>query len=275
MAYAVSLSTPFATSLRFTAMENPSSPTRRHFIATTAALAASAVTLQAQSKPAAAPAPAGPFKLDPLPYAEDALEPNIDAVTMGIHHGKHHKAYVDNLNKALAPHAELQKRSLETLIGDIAFLPEDIRKPVENNGGGHWNHTFFWKLMAKPGPGIGGAPKDGPLAAAIDSAFGSFAKFQEKFADAATKRFGSGWAWLIAKADGKLAVVSTPNQDNPLMQGIVPNSDRGTPLLALDVWEHAYYLKYQNKRAEYITNWWNVVNWPAATALFEKAGKAK
>jgi Fe-Mn family superoxide dismutase len=193
-------------------------------------------------------------------------------MTMGIHHGKHHQAYVDNLNKAIAPHAELQKKTLEQLIGDIAFLPEDLRKPVENNGGGHWNHTLFWKLMGKPGaPGIGGPPPAGALATAIDAAFGSFAKFQEKFADAGMKRFGSGWAWLIAKSDGKLAVVSTPNQDNPLMQGIVPNSDRGTPVLALDVWEHAYYLKYQNKRADYITGWWNVVNWNEAGALFAAA----
>lgn len=261
-------------------MQDSSAPTRRQFIAT--ALALTTVAAHAQHEPAtgapapkpAAPAPTGPFKLDPLPYALDALEPHIDAMTMGIHHGKHHQAYVDNLNKALAPHSDLQKRTLEQLIGDLAFLPEDIRKAVENNGGGHWNHTFFWKIMAKPGPGIGGDPKDGPLAVAIDSAFGSFTKFKEKFAEAATKRFGSGWAWLVVKADGKLAVVSTPNQDNPLMQGTVPNLDRGTPVLALDVWEHAYYLKYQNKRADYIAGWFNLINWPVATALFEAAGKA-
>jgi Fe-Mn family superoxide dismutase len=247
--------------------------TRRQFIVTTASAAAA---VAADPKPAApaASAPAGPFKLDPLPYAADALEPHIDAMTMGIHHGKHHQAYVDNLNKALASHQDLQKKSLEQLIGDIAFLPEDIRKPVQNNGGGHWNHTLFWKLMGKSGTsGVGGEPKDGPLAVAINGAFGSFAKFQEKFADAAMKRFGSGWAWLIAKADGKLAVVSTPNQDNPLMQGIVPNGDRGTPVLALDVWEHAYYLKYQNKRADYVAGWWNVVNWDAANDLFAAATK--
>jgi superoxide dismutase, Fe-Mn family len=249
--------------------------TRRQFIATAAA-AAAAGAANAQTTPAAAPAPSGPFKLSPLPYAADALEPHIDAMTMGIHHGKHHQAYVDNLNKALAPHPDLQKKPLDQLIGDITFLPEDIRKPVQNNGGGHWNHNLFWTLMGKPGAaGIGGAPPDGPLAVAINDTFGSFDKFKEKFADAAMKRFGSGWAWLVAKAGGKLAIVSTPNQDNPLMQAVVPNSDRGAPVLALDVWEHAYYLKYQNKRAEYVTNWWNVVNWTAAGALFDAAGKAK
>lgn len=261
---------------------------RRHFLLTTAAsaaaLAGGAEHLSAQDKPAAAaaapaPAPAGPYTLEPLPYAEDALEPIIDAATMGIHHGKHHKAYVDNLNKAVAPHEKLHKKTVEELIADINFLPEDIRKAVENNGGGHWNHTFFWKLMAKPGaPGVGGAP-DGPLGEAINAAFGSFDKFKEKFAEAAAKRFGSGWAWLIVKSDGKLAVVSTPNQDNPLMQGVVPNGDRGVPVLGLDVWEHAYYLKYQNKRPDYVTAWWNVVNWNAAAELFaaatEKGGKKK
>ncbi|HWB05139.1 MAG TPA: superoxide dismutase [Verrucomicrobiales bacterium] len=259
-------------------MQKPATSTRRHFIATaSAAVAATAVAANAQEKPAAAapaPAPAGPFKLAPLPYAADALEPHIDAATMGIHHDKHHQAYVDNLNKALASHADLQKRTLEALIGEIKFLPEDLQKPIQNNGGGHWNHMLFWSLMAKPGAGVGGTPT-GSLAAAIDASFGSFAKFQEKFADAAMKRFGSGWAWLITKGDGKVAVVSTANQDNPLMQGIVPNADRGTPVLALDVWEHAYYLKYQNKRADYIKSWWNVVNWPAATTLFESAAKGK
>ncbi len=254
-------------------MNTPSTSTRRHFIATAAA-AATAVTVKAQA-PAAPAAPAGPFKLAPLPYANDALEPSIDAMTMGIHHGKHHQAYVDNLNKALASHADLHKHSIDTLIADITFLPEDIRKPVQNNGGGHWNHTFFWSLMAKPGePGVGGEPGDSPLAREITGAFGSFAKFQEKFADAAMKRFGSGWAWLIVKADGKLAVVSTPNQDNPLMQGIVPNGDRGIPILALDVWEHAYYLKYQNKRADYVAGWWKVVNWSAANAAYAAAVKS-
>lgn len=257
-------------------MHHSSNPTRRQFITTaTAAAAATVVVAHAQAPAPAAPAPTGPFKLDPLPYAQDALEPHIDAMTMGIHHGKHHQAYVDNLNKALAPHPDLHKKSLEQIIGDITFLPEAIRKPVQNNGGGHWNHTLFWKLMGKPGsPGIGGEPAEGPLATAITTAFGSFAKFKELFTDAAMKRFGSGWAWLIVKkADGKLAVVSTPNQDNPLMQAVVPNGERGTPLLALDVWEHAYYLKYQNKRADYVAGWWNLVNWAEVTALFEQAVK--
>lgn len=253
-------------------MNSTPTPTRRQFLKSAAA-AATAVTVNAQS-PAPAAAPAGPFKLAPLPYAQDALEPFIDAVTMGIHHGKHHQAYVDNLNKALAPHADLQKHTIETLIADITFLPEDIRKPVQNNGGGHWNHAFFWSLMGKPGtPGVGGEPGDSPLAREITGAFGSFAKFKEKFAEAAMKRFGSGWAWLIVKADGKLAVVSTPNQDNPLMQAIVPNGDRGIPILGLDVWEHAYYLKYQNKRADYVTGWWNVVNWEAVNAGYAAAIK--
>jgi Fe-Mn family superoxide dismutase len=253
--------------------------TRRHFLTTTAA-AATAVAAQAQAPaaPAAAapaPAPTGPFTLDPLPYAQDALEPHVDAMTMGIHHGKHHKAYVDNLNKAIAPHADLQKATLEKLIGDISFLPEDIRKAVQNNGGGHWNHAFFWKLMGKPGTsGVGGNMPDSPLGRAVAGDLGGFDKLKEKFADAATKRFGSGWAWLILrKTDGKLAVVSTPNQDNPLMQAIVPNSDRGIPILALDVWEHAYYLKYQNKRADYIAAWWNVVNWNTVLANYDAAVK--
>ena len=248
--------------------------TRRHFIATATA-AVTAVAAHAQA-PAAAPAPVGPFKLDPLPYAPDALEPHVDAMTMGIHHGKHHKAYVDNLNKALAPHADLQKQSLEKLIGDITFLPEDIRKPVQNNGGGHWNHSLFWKLMGKPGtPGVGGEVPDSPLGRAIGEKFGSFDKFKTDFADAAMKRFGSGWVWLVVRnLDATLAIVSTPNQDNPLMQAIVPNGDRGTPILALDVWEHAYYLKYQNKRADYVTAWWNVLNWNPALAAYDAAMKS-
>ena len=257
-------------------MHTSSSTTRRHFIATAAAAAAvTAARAQAPAAAAPAPAPAGPFTLDPLPYAPEALEPHLDAMTMGIHHGKHHKAYVDNLHKAVATHDDLKKKTVAELITDISFLPEDIRKAVQNNGGGHWNHSLFWKLMGKPGaPGVGGEPGDSPLAREITGAFGSFTKFQEKFADAGMKRFGSGWAWLIIRnADSKLAIVSTPNQDNPLMQGTVPNSDRGTVLLALDVWEHAYYLKYQNKRADYINGWWNLVNWNAANDLFAAATK--
>lgn len=248
--------------------------TRRQFLATaTAAAAASAVNAQTPAAAPAAAAPTGPFTLAPLPYEPAALEPHIDALTMTIHHGKHHKAYVDNLNKAIAPYTELQKKPLEALIGDLNFLPEDIRKPVQNNGGGHWNHAFFWSLMAAPGkPGIG-EPGDNPLTREITGAFGSMEKFKAAFAEAGMKRFGSGWAWLIVKADGKLAVVSTANQDNPLMQGIVPNGDRGVPILGLDVWEHAYYLHYQNKRADYITAWWNVVNWNAVQKNYEAALK--
>jgi Fe-Mn family superoxide dismutase len=198
--------------------------------------------------------------LPPLPYDKAALEPHIDATTMEIHHDRHHNAYVTNLNNALAGHADLEALSLEDLCKGINNVPEAIRGPVRNNGGGHWNHTFFWNIMA---PNAGGAPT-GALAEAIDSAFGSFDAFKEAFAKAGVGRFGSGWAWLVKK-DGKLAITSTPNQDNPLMDG------SGTPLLGLDVWEHAYYLKYQNKRPDYIAAWWNVVNWSAVAELFAKA----
>ncbi len=191
-----------------------------------------------------------PFELPPLPYAADALEPHIDKQTMEIHHGKHHAAYVNNLNKALESQPDLQKLSIDELCRSLDKAPDSIRTAVRNNGGGHWNHSMFWKLMKKGG---GGEPK-GEVAAAIKSAFGSFADFKTKFAAAGTGRFGSGWAWLIAK-DGKLTIESTPNQDNPLMSG------GGTPILGLDVWEHAYYLKYQNRRPDYIEAWWNVVNW--------------
>jgi superoxide dismutase, Fe-Mn family len=246
---------------------------RRHFLATASATAATVAGHASAQAPAAAPAaPAGPFTLAPLPYAPEALEPHIDAVTMGIHHGKHHKAYVDNLNKALAPYTELQKKPLEAIIGDLNFLPEDIRKPVQNNGGGHWNHAFFWSLMAAPGkPGVGAPAAGGSIGQDIAAKFESLEKFQALFAEAAMKRFGSGWAWLIVKADKSLAVVSTGNQDNPLMQGIVPNGERGVPILGLDVWEHAYYLKYQNKRADYVSAWWNVVNWNAVQKNYEAA----
>lgn len=189
------------------------------------------------------------FELPKLPYSVDALEPYIDAQTMTIHHGKHHQAYVNNLNGALEKHPELAGKSLESLLGDLNAVPEDIRVAVRNNGGGTWNHNLFWEIMA---PKAGGAPQGG-LARAIDAAFGSFDAFKGEFEKAAMGRFGSGWAWLIRKGGG-LAVVSTANQDTPLSEGLVP-------VLAIDVWEHAYYLKYQNRRAEYITNWWNVVNW--------------
>jgi Fe-Mn family superoxide dismutase len=187
--------------------------------------------------------------LPQLPYAPDALEPYIDKQTMEIHHGKHHNAYVTNLNKALEGHADLQALSIDQLLSSLDGVPEIIRPAVRNNGGGHWNHSMFWKIMKKGG---GGEPT-GALADAIKSAFGSFADFKAKFAQAAVGRFGSGWAWLIVK-DGKLAIESTPNQDNPLMSG-------GKTVMGLDVWEHSYYLKYQNRRPDYIEAWWNVVNW--------------
>jgi superoxide dismutase, Fe-Mn family len=197
------------------------------------------------------------FELPKLPYAADALEPYIDAQTMTIHHDKHHQAYVTNLNGAIEKHPELASKSLEDLLMDLNAVPEDIRGVVRNHGGGTWNHSMFWEIMA---PNAGGAPS-GELAKAIDTAFGSFDAFKSEFEKAATGRFGSGWAWLVKKGSG-LAVVSTANQDNPL-------SDDMTPVLGIDVWEHAYYLKYQNRRPEYITNWWNVVNWDAAAERYK------
>ena len=201
-------------------------------------------------------------ELPALPYAKEALEPYIDALTMEIHHGRHHKAYVDNLNKAIADHAALEAKSLEALIADLASVPDASRGPVRNTGGGHWNHSFFWKILA---PKAGGVPT-GKLADAINAAFGSFAEFQAKFEAAGIGRFGSGWAWLVANG-GKLEIVSTPNQDNPLMGKAVAGVE-GKPLLGVDVWEHAYYLKYQNKRADYLKAFWNVVNWNAVAGNF-------
>jgi len=192
-----------------------------------------------------------PFTLPPLPYPYDALEPNIDAKTMEIHHTKHHQAYVNNLNAAIEKAPELAGKSLDDLMRGINSVPEAVRTAVRNNGGGHWNHSMFWELM---GPGKGGEPS-GKLADAIKSAFGDFAKFKEQFAAAAAGRFGSGWAWLISDG-GKLSITSTPNQDNPLMDG-------KKAILGLDVWEHAYYLKYQNRRPDYVSAWWNTVDWDA------------
>ncbi len=197
------------------------------------------------------------YELPPLPYAPDALEPYFDKLTMEIHHGRHHKAYVDNLNKAIAGNAALEAKSLEALIGDLASVPDAIRGPVRNNGGGHWNHSFFWNILA---PNAGGTPT-GALADAINSAFGSFAEFQAKFEAAGLGRFGSGWVWLVSH-EGKLAIVTTPNQDNPLM-GKAISGVEGKVLLGADVWEHAYYLKYQNKRADYLKAFWSLVNWAA------------
>jgi Fe-Mn family superoxide dismutase len=198
------------------------------------------------------------FTLPPLPYAYDALEPHIDARTMEIHHTKHHQAYVNNLNAAVEKAPELAGKSLDELMRGINSVPEAVRTAVRNNGGGHWNHTMFWEIM---GPGKGGEPS-GAVGDAIKSSFGDFSKFKEQFAAAATSRFGSGWAWLVNDG-GKLSITSTPNQDNPLMEG-------KTPILGLDVWEHAYYLKYQNKRPDYIGAWWNTVNWDAVAQRFGK-----
>jgi superoxide dismutase, Fe-Mn family len=206
-------------------------------------------------------APHMSFTLPPLPYSFDALEPYIDAKTMEIHHDKHHNAYVTNLNKALESAPDLAKLSIEELCAQLGKVPENIRTAVRNNGGGHLNHSMFWKLMNKGG---GGEPS-GDLGGAITKAFGSFADFKTKFATAATTRFGSGWAWLLLK-DGKLAIESTANQDNPIMDG-------GKGVLGLDVWEHAYYLKYQNKRPDYIEAWWNVVNWAQAADNYAAAKK--
>jgi Fe-Mn family superoxide dismutase len=199
------------------------------------------------------------FELPALAYATDALEPHIDKMTMEIHHGKHHQAYVDNLNKALTG-TDSANAKIEDILKSISKFP----MPVRNNGGGHYNHSLYWSIMS---PNGGGAPT-GDLAKAIDNAFGTFDAFKQKFAEAGTTRFGSGWAWLCLKADGTLCVCSTPNQDNPLMDVA---ECPGTPLLGMDVWEHAYYLKYQNKRPDYIAAFWNVVNWTAVAERFSKA----
>ena len=198
-------------------------------------------------------------ELPSLPYDKAALEPHIDAATMEIHHGRHHKAYVDNLNKAITGNAALEAKSLEQIVKDLGSVPDSIRGPVRNNGGGHWNHSFFWKIM---GPNAGGAPS-GKLGDDIKATFGSFDEFKTKFEAAGVGRFGSGWAWLVSN-NGKLEIVSTANQDNPLMGKGVAGCE-GKPVLGVDVWEHAYYLKYQNKRADYLKAFWNVVNWAEVT----------
>jgi Fe-Mn family superoxide dismutase len=200
------------------------------------------------------------FTLPPLPYDFGALEPHIDAKTMEIHHGKHHQTYVNNLNAAIEKAPELANKSLDDLMRNVNKAPEAVRTAVRNNGGGHWNHSMFWQLMA---PNAGGEPT-GNLGSAIKSAFGDFAKFREQFGAAGVGRFGSGWAWLVNNG-GKLSITSTPNQDNPLMEG-------QTPILGLDVWEHAYYLKYQNRRPDYIQAWWNVVNWAEVQKRFSATG---
>lgn len=203
-----------------------------------------------------------PYELPKLPYAYNALEPHIDARTMEIHHTKHHQAYITNVNKALEGHSELAAKPVERLLREINTVPESIRQTVINNGGGHANHLLFWEIM---GPGQGGEPKGG-LADAIRSAFGGFAQFKEQLTSAGMTRFGSGWAWLVIDGGGRLAVMSTPNQNSPLMEG-------HTPILGLDVWEHAYYLHYQNRRADYIAAWWNVVNWDKVAELYAAARK--
>jgi Fe-Mn family superoxide dismutase len=199
------------------------------------------------------------FEVPPLPYAFDALEPHIDAKTMEIHHDKHHAAYVSKLNAALEGHEGLQKKKVEEILKDINSVPEGIRTAVRNHGGGHANHSLFWEVM---GPGGGGNPT-GTVAQAIQEAFGSFESLKEKVNNAATNQFGSGWGWLVV-ADGKLDVIARPNQDSPLMEG-------KTPILGVDVWEHAYYLKYQNRRPDYLIAWWSTVNWSAVEARFHQA----
>ncbi len=202
------------------------------------------------------------FELKPLPYAYDALEPYIDKETMILHHDKHEKAYLDNLNKAISKYPELYKKGLEGILKDLNSVPEDIRETVKNNAGGVYNHDFFWSVMS---PEKGMEPK-GDLLKAINKDFGSLDEFKNKFKDAALGRFGSGWAWLVINKDGNLSVISTANQDSPISQGL-------TPILGIDVWEHAYYLKYQNKRSDYIDNWWNVVNWKQVDANYNSNNK--
>jgi Fe-Mn family superoxide dismutase len=222
-----------------------------------------ALALSARRSPsvlvAAEDAPAGPFTLPPLPYDYAALEPYIDTTTMQIHHDKHHATYVANLNKAVLDHADLQAMTADDLITHLDAVPEEIRAAIRNNAGGHVNHTMFWEIM-----GAAGTPT-GPLADAITRDFGDLAKLQEAVNKAGAGRFGSGWAWVVLK-DGRLSVTSTANQDNPLMDGA------GAPILGVDVWEHAYYLKYQNKRADYLTAWWNVVNWESVATRYAAAG---
>jgi Fe-Mn family superoxide dismutase len=238
-------------------------------LATVACAAATTIrTAIAQPAPAAAApaAPAGPFTLPPLPYAYDALEPHIDAQTMQIHHDKHHAAYVANLNKAVASwnNPAITNDSVVEMLLDLNAVPESDRTAVRNNGGGHSNHSLFWQMMKKGG---GGEPKT-ELARAIDSAFGSFSAFKDNFTKAALGQFGSGWAWLVLGSDKKLTIRATANQDTPISD--LANNIRHTPLLGLDVWEHAYYLKYQNKRADYITAWFNVVNWDFVAERYAK-----
>jgi len=236
---------------------------RRQFVQL-GALAASAALLPSRAWSAETAAPALPA----LPYAFDALEPHIDAKTMEIHHGKHHAAYIAGLNAALSKAPELAKKTLAALLAGLpAVADEAVRTALRNHGGGHWNHSFFWQTLT---PAASSGDPSAKLSAAITAAFGSMDAFKKSFGEAAGKRFGSGWAWLVME-NGKLKITSTPNQDNPLMKGIVPDTDLGTPLLGLDVWEHAYYLHYQNRRPDYVAAWWNVVNWAEVSKRFEEA----
>jgi superoxide dismutase, Fe-Mn family len=226
-----------------------------------------AASPQPGAKPAA-PKPAAPaakpaFELAPLPYAYEALEPHIDKMTMTIHHDRHHAAYVKNLNAAVDKTPELKGKSLEDMLRSLEKVPESVRAAVRNNGGGHYNHTLFWQIM---GPSAGGTPT-GALAEEITKTFGSFDKFKEQFVDAGMKRFGSGWVWLVRSRKGTLEILSTPNQDNPLMQSAFA-------IMGNDLWEHAYYLLYQNKRLDYLNAWWNVVNWSAVEKRYQMALKA-
>jgi Fe-Mn family superoxide dismutase len=233
--------------------------TRREALKTAAIVSAGAfMTCIPRAFAQAAAAPAGPYTVPPLPYLYDALEPHIDAQTMQIHHDKHHAAYVANLNKAVAEAPDLGKKPVEELLKDLNAVPEKIRTAVRNQGGGHYNHTLFWQMMAKNG----GQPK-GELSSAIDKSFGSFSGFKDKFTEAATKVFGSGWAWLVLDG-GALKIEPAPNQDSPISRGL-------QPLLGIDVWEHAYYLKYQNRRPEYIAAWFNVINWDFVSDRYTKA----
>jgi superoxide dismutase, Fe-Mn family len=204
------------------------------------------------------------YELPALPYDHAALEPHIDAETMKLHHGKHHQTYVNNLNGAIEKHPELGSKTVDELVADLNAIPEDIRGVVRNNGGGHSNHSMFWTIMAPAGPGVGGEPT-GAIAGQITKDFGSFDAFKKTFNETTAKQFGSGWGWLVWK-DGKLTIVTTPNQDTPLSHGLYP-------ILGNDVWEHAYYLKYQNRRPDYLAAWWNVVNWAEVNKRFEKAKK--
>ena len=236
--------------------------TRRHALRTIALTSAACASIlrpaAMQAAQGTASAPTGPFTLPPLPYPFDALEPHIDARTMEIHHDKHHAAYVSNLNKAVADYPELGRKQVEDLLKELNTVPEKIRTAVRNQGGGHFNHTLFWQMMTKGG---GGEPK-GELAAAIDKSFGNFSGFKDKLTDTATKVFGSGWAWLVMQG-GELKIEPAPNQDNPVSQA-------RQPLLGIDVWEHAYYLKYQNRRPEYIAAWFKVISWDFVSERYAK-----